>query len=111
MNLSNPLMTQLSLCKLLNTPALPDCDGDGLTDVLRLFWEVESTGINEESRSRELCEQLFLTHIKFTNGRYEVGFALAKRQMRSARSSQFMPQPTERFTEKINQGTRHTNGI
>jgi len=33
-NLSNPLVTQLSLCKLLNTPALPDCDGDGLTDVL-----------------------------------------------------------------------------
>jgi len=72
-NLSNPLMTQLSLCKLLNTPALPDCDGDGLTDVLRSFWEVESIGINEESRSSELCEQLFLTHIKFTNGRYEVG--------------------------------------
>ena len=45
---SNPLMTQLSLCKLLSTPDLPDCNGDGLTSVLRSFWEVESIGINEE---------------------------------------------------------------
>ena len=75
---SNPLMTQLSLCKLLSTPDLPDCNGDGLTSVLRSFWEVESIGINEEPGDNELSEQLFLTSVKFTQGRYEVGLPWLK---------------------------------
>jgi len=37
LSLSSPLITQLSLCKLLGTLGSPECDGDGLTNVLRSF--------------------------------------------------------------------------
>jgi len=48
-NLSNPLMTQLSLCKLLCTFGKPDCRGDGLANIQRSFWVVEYNGISEDT--------------------------------------------------------------
>lgn len=65
-------MTQLSLCKLLGTPGSPKCNGDGLTNVLRLFWEVESIGIKDEPGNTELREEFFLTNVKFTSKHYKV---------------------------------------
>ena len=70
--LSNPLMTQLSLCRLLVTPDPPNCDGGGITNILRSFWEVESIGIIEEPSNAELCEELFLTSVRFSQWWYEV---------------------------------------
>jgi len=62
-NFFNPLMTQLSLCKLFSASS---CDGDGPTNVLRSFCEVESIRINEELTDIGLHEKLFLTSVKFT---------------------------------------------
>jgi len=72
-NFSNPLMTQLSLCKLFSASGPLNCDGDGLTNVLRSFWEVVSIGITGEPTDTGLRAKLFLTNVKFIHGRYQVG--------------------------------------
>ena len=69
-SLSNPSMIQLSLCRLLVMPDPPNCDRDGITNVLRSFWELESIGIIEEPSNPELCKELC---VKLTQGRCEVG--------------------------------------
>ena len=70
---SNPpgtTVTHLSLCRLPDTVA-PEVDG--LTDILKSFWETESLGIKEEPVDSETSTESFLTNVRFVNERYEVG--------------------------------------
>ena len=70
---SNPpgtTVTHLSLCRLPDTVA-PEVDG--LTDILKSFWETKSLGIKEEPVDSETNTEPFLTNVRFVKERYEVG--------------------------------------
>ena len=66
-------VTHLSLCNLPGTLVQPDLAGDGLTDILKSFWETESLGIKEEPIESKMNPEPFLTKVRFLHDRYEVG--------------------------------------
>jgi len=64
--------THLAVCKQSMSPEHLSSSNNSLTEILRSFWETEAVGIKESS-NLESSSEIFLSSVKFHEGRYEVG--------------------------------------
>jgi len=71
----------LTVCQGTMLPEQSSFNTNSLVDILQTFWETEAVGIKERD-SVESSSELFLSNVKFHDGKYEVAYLGLERRVK-----------------------------